>query len=171
MEAPDVSRWYVDVPTTYGSMAKQAGRSALAAVPKSRKLIVESATPEFDQQSEYYQAQELVSFAYGVAEPLLGGAGLPPSNPHVKLLFGSTVDATIAAASIKTTSLPVSVLGHAQSIGPGDGAFVVVAPTSGGPVDVERAVEELVKAAAGRLVVLVNPRMGNCPLLQKFDTT
>ncbi len=109
---------------------------------------------------------EVVSLAHDLSLPLLDAGVLPVSRPHVKLLFGSSADATFAGASITTTSIAVSVLGHPSAIGPRDGAFVIVAPSSAErSVDTEAALRDLLQVAAARLVVVVNPRMGNSPVL------
>jgi hypothetical protein len=134
-----------------------------------RRVMVELATPELDPTSDGFKPQELVNFAHDLALPLLERTGLPASKPHIKLLFGSTQDATLAGASIFTTSLPVSVLGHQSAIGPRDGAFLVVAPTaSRGGINVEAALADLLSSAGGRPVILLNPRLGNSPLLREF---
>jgi hypothetical protein len=168
--ADDVSKWFIEPPGTFEAMATQATRSVLSAVPDRRRLVVEASVPELDPLSPSFQPQELVGFAAEVAEPLISRAGLPRSRPHVKLLFGSPADAALAGASIQITDLPVSVLGHPSALGPRDGAFVVVAPTaSSDAVDAERALSDLLEAAGQRVVVLVNPRLGNAPLLQTFE--
>ena len=110
-------RWWVDPPTTFEALQAQATKSVVSALP-SRRAIVECAVPELDPTSEQFKPQELVSFTHDLVEPLLAKAGLPKSKPHIKLLFNSQTDATLAGASIMTTSLPVSMLGHPSSIGP-----------------------------------------------------
>lgn len=168
--AADVPRWHVTVPKTYGDMADQASRCVFAAVPTTRRVIVETSTPELDPTTDQYRVTELVTFVRDIAEPLTQNGFLPASKPHCKLVFASPQDATLASAGIMSTSLPVTVLGHPQSFGPRDGAYVVIAPTlEGATIDVERALEDLLREAAGRLVVLINPRMGNTPLLSTFE--
>ena len=166
----EVPRWFVEVPSTFEAMATQASRSLLSALPHGRRFTVEAAVPELDPTcGSTFRPPELVAFAHDVAEPLISRAGLPASKPHVKLLFSNAADATLAGASILTTSLPVSVLGHSSAVGPRDGAFVVVAPTlADRQIDTDRALADLLQVAGGRLVVLINPRMGNSPLLNHF---
>ena len=161
-------RWWVDPPSTFEAMQDQATRSVASALPSGR-VLVECAVPELDPSNENFKPQELVSFVHDLAAPLLARARLPKSKDHIKLLFNSMGEATIAGASIMTTSLPVSVLGHPSAIGPRDGAFIVVAPTcSSGGLDTEAALRDLTEAAGARPVILVNPRMGNSPLLEVF---
>ena len=98
-------------------MQDQATRSVASALPSGR-VLVECAVPELDPSNENFKPQELVSFVHDLAAPLLARARLPKSKDHIKLLFNSMGEATIAGASIMTTSLPVSVLGHPSAIGP-----------------------------------------------------
>jgi len=162
-------RWYVQPPKSFETMASQAARSMLAAREHRPRLVIESAAAELDPTTPAYKQQELVSFAIDVATPLLERGDLPKSKPHVKLLFSNQMDATLAGASVMNTGLPVSMLGHPSAIGPRDGAFVVVAPTSSPDIDTERALNDLVQAAGVRTVVVVNPRLGNAPVLQTFE--
>ena len=110
-----------------------------------------------------------------VATPLLHSGLLPTSLPMVKLLFASAADATFASASILDTSLPVAMLGQPTAVGPRDGAFVVVAPMANGEqltsdLAVETALNDLLQRAAGRLVVVINPRLADgSPLLSAFE--
>lgn len=147
-------------------MKRHCSQGALSA---RRRLVVETGAAELDPSSDGYKKPELVAFAHDVAEPLLARGGLPVSKPHIKLLFSSLADATLAGASIFTTSLPVSVLGHPSAVGPRDGAFVVVAPAPSKDYDVERALADLLEEAGSRLVILINPRLGNAPLLTTFE--
>jgi len=135
-------------------------------------LIIEAATPELDPASDVCRFPELVRFGQDVARPLLHSALLPASKPHVKLLFSSSADATFAGAGILDTSMPVSILGHPNAVGARDGAFVVIAPCpKERPASaLEADIDQLVQQAAGRLVVLVNPRIGNTPMLDTFES-
>jgi hypothetical protein len=136
--------------------------------------MIEAATPELDPATAAYKPEELVAFARDFVEQCLLGrsaALLPASKPHVKILFGCTAEATMAGAAILSTSMPVSVLGMSTSVGPRDGAFVVVAPSlSGGNIDVQGALGALLQEAGNRPVVLINPRIGNSPVLSTFET-
>lgn len=170
-----VERWHVDVPATFGSMAQQSGRSVRNALPSSSRLLVEAAAPELDPaNAEYFRPDELIGFARDLAAAALlqGNANLlPVSKPHCKLLFGDPKEATMAGAAILDTSLPVSVLGYPTAVGPRDGAFVVVAPSlrRGTGVDQEAALGALLQEAGRRPVILINPRLGNTPLLRTFE--
>ena len=124
-----VVRRFVDVPSTFQALTQQASKSVISALPATRRIIVEAGTPELDPTSPSFKPDELVGFARDLGETLLSGSFLPASKPNVKLLFGSTADATMAGASILTTSLPVSVLGYETAVGPRDGAFLVITPT------------------------------------------
>lgn len=161
----------MEPPSTFEAMATQASRSVLAAQHSRRRLLIETGAPELDPSSQDYKKPELVAFAHDLAEPLLTHGGLPASKPHVKLLFADAADATVAGASVFTTSLPVSILGHPNAVGPRDGAFVVVAPSPSRELDLERALADLLEQAGSRLVVLINPRLGNAPLLATFEPT
>ena len=166
-EPPTAPNWFVEPPGTFEAMASQASRSVLAARSQRQRLIVEASAPELDPASPSHRKQELVNFAHDVGQPLL--SGLPVSKPHVKLLFSTFADAALAGASIMTTSLPVAMLGTPTAVGPRDGAFIIVAPTSSDEIDVERAVSDLLQIAGGRLVILINPRVGNAPFLSTFE--
>ena len=172
-DSPSAEKWFIEPPSTFEGMASQASRSLLGALGANRRrLIVETAAPELDpsMNGKGYKPQELVAFAHDVAQPLLQRGGLPKSKPHTKLLFSSMAEATLAGGTILTTDLPVSMLGHPSAIGPRDGAFIVVAPNAAtADVDAERALSDLVQQAGSRLVVLVNPRLGNAPLLSTFE--
>jgi len=164
--------WFVEVPATFEALATQGRRSVVEATRHGghRRVLVDAAAPELDPSCESYRPNEMISFAHNLALPLLD-AGLPASKPHVKLLFSSVTDATLAGASILTTSMPVSVLGDPSSIGLRDGAFVVVAPQAAGGSSAiaEAAIDGLLKEAAGRLVIVINPRLGNSPALSTFE--
>lgn len=166
----EAGRWYVTVPTTFDATADQAARAVMGAVKAGkRQVLVEAATPELDPASGAFRVPDLVRFAHSVAMPM-AGMGLPAGRPHVKLLFANAADATIAGAAIMSTDTPVSCLGHPSALGPRDGAFVVVAPsTAERSVACEAALADLLVAAAGRPVVLVNPRLGNSPLTDGFE--
>ena len=166
----NVDKWFIEPPGTFEAMSSQCSRSVLNAMRQRRRVVVESAAPELDPASPNFKQQELVAFAHDVAQPLLERAGLSKSQPHVKLLFSNSKDATLAGASIFTTSLPVSMLGHPSAVGPRDGAFVVVAPSPSKDIDTERALADLLEQSGQRLVVLINPRMGNSPLLNTFES-
>lgn len=165
----EAGRWFVEVPATFEATAAQAARSVVAAVRAgARRVAVEAATPELDPSSAAFRVQELVALAHELALPLR--AGLPAARPHVKLVFANAADATLGGASIQSTDTPVSVLGHASCVGPRDGAFVVVAPSlAERSVAVEPALSALLQQAAGRPVVLLNPRLGNSPLAAAFE--
>ena len=78
-----------------------------------------------------YQPSELIGIVHRLALALLEAPPvglLPASRPHIKLLFSSPADATLAGASILTPDTPVSCLGHPSALGPRDGAFIVVSP-------------------------------------------
>ena len=75
----------------------------------------------------------------------------------------------MAGAAVLDTSLPVSVLGYSTSVGPRDGAFIVVAPSLTSGMDMEGALNALLQEAGGRLVMLINPRLGNAPILTTFE--
>lgn len=165
-------RWFVEAPETYEALAQQASRSVISGLSHSRRLCVEAATPELDPTSAVYKPDELVHFARELAaSSILSSASslLPKSKPHVKLLFGSTQEATMAGAAVLDTSLPVSVLGYSTSVGPRDGAFIVVAPSLTSGMDMEGALNALLQEAGGRLVMLINPRLGNAPILTTFE--
>ena len=172
--ASEPSRWFIEVPSTFQQVAKQASRSASSAFSQTRRIVIEAATPELDPASANYKPEELVAFARDVAEECLLGKSpmlLPTSKPHVKILFGSTAEATMAGAAILTTEVPVSVLGYSTAVGPRDGAFVVVAPMlRGGDIDAQAALNALLQEAGNRPVVLINPRLGNSPMLATFET-
>lgn len=160
--AAEAPRWFVTVPRTVTAIGEQAARSvAGAAAAGQLRLAVECAVPELDPSSPSFRLIELVSLAHALALPLLEPRALPmpASRPMIKLLFSSTSDATLAGASILTTALPVSVLGHPSMIGPRDGAYVVVAPSvAERSVDAEGALRALL--STGRPVIVLNPRLG-----------
>ena len=124
-------RWWVDPPSTFEA-ADQATRSVASALPSGR-VLVECAVPG-SIRAMRTSSRRSSSHLYTTSPRRCLRARLPKSKDHIKLLFNSMGEATIAGASIMTTSLPVSVLGHPSAIGPRDGAFIVVAPTcsSGG---------------------------------------
>ena len=175
--AAEAPVWFVQVPSTFEALAQQACRSVVGAARQGgcRRVLVEASAPELDPASDAYRFQELIGFSHSLAIQLLE-VGLPKSSPHVKLLFASAADATYAGASILTTSCPVSVLGHPAAIGPRDGAFVVVGPAATQrdqqpTARAEAALRDLLQRAGGRLVVVLNPRLGNSPVLaQGFET-
>ena len=163
--AAEPSNWHVTVPRSYGDAAEQAARSTLAAARDGgRRLLVENAAIELSPGSEYYQPSELIGIVHRLALALLEAPPvglLPASRPHIKLLFSSPADATLAGASILTPDTPVSCLGHPSALGPRDGAFIVVSPgAAAGGIDADRALADLLDAASGRLVVVVNPAAG-----------
>ena len=171
-EVAEAPSWFVEVPSSFEGLATQAARALVGAIRTGqRRLVVEAAAPELDPTSgESFRITELTAFAHDIARPLLD-LGLPASKSHVKLLFASSADATLAGSSIFTTSMPVSVLGHPNAIGPRDGAFVVVAPSAADrAVNAEAALSGLLQQAGGRTVVIINPRLGNAPLLSTFET-
>jgi len=177
--AAAAERWFVSVPNTFEALAEQTRRSTVGAARQGghRRVLVEASAPELDPSSGACRLPELVRFAQDVAQPLVGSGLLPASLPMVKLLFASSADATFAGASVMDTSLPVSVLGHENAVGPRDGAFVVVAPSArpsepqlATDAAVEAALSRLMTVAAGRLVVLINPRLGgDSAILESFE--
>ena len=170
--AAAAEQWYVSVPTSFESLAEQTRRSILGAARQGghRRVLVQAVAPELDPASGRCKLPELTRFALDVAQPILTSGLLPASLPMVKLLFSSPADATFAGASIFDTRLPVSMLGHPNAVGPRDGAFVIVAPSTNdetlpSEAAANAAVEQLLQQAAGRLVVLINPQLGANPLL------
>lgn len=123
--------WFVRVPNTNSVTAEQASRSVASALRAgARRIVVEAGIPEFEPSSEHFRLTELVDFTQALAEPLLQQRGLMPvSRPHVKVLFDSASDATLAGAMVLTTDMPISVLTHPNAFGPRDGAYIIVAPT------------------------------------------
>ena len=104
--AAEPSNWHVTVPRSYGDAAEQAARSTLAAARDGgRRLLVENAAIELNPGSKYYQPSELIGIVHRLALALLEAPPvglLPASRPHIKLLFSSPADATLAGASILT---------------------------------------------------------------------
>ena len=167
-----VVRRFVDVPSTFQALTQQASKSVISALPATRRIIVEAGTPELDPTSPSFKPDELVGFARDLGETLLSGSFLPASKPNVKLLFVSTADATMAGASILTTSLPVSVLGYETAVGPRDGAFLVGSPSA--TIADLLAYEEVAQATFTRLLdVTSHPRvaawMGRMAALDHHD--
>ena len=100
--AAEPSNWHVTGPRSYGDAAEQAARSTLAAARDGgRRLLVENAAIELSPCSEYYQPSELIGIVHRLALALLEAPPvglLPASRPHIKLLFSSPADATLAGA-------------------------------------------------------------------------
>jgi hypothetical protein len=126
--------------------------------------------PQLDPDSEYFKVDQLTAFAHQVARSLLG-AGLPPNQPKVKLLFSNAADATFAGAAILDTDLQVSVLDHPFQSAPQDGAFVVVGPKAETTeADVPAAaLQRLLDLADTRLIILINPRVEAASCLSAFE--
>jgi hypothetical protein len=168
-EAPD---WFVTVPRSLEAIADQAAQSVRSAIRAGRgRVLVEIAAPEFDPLSPHFRHLRLASLVNQLATPLLGLRDvLPASRPRVKLLYSTVEEATIASGASFTADLPVSFIGSPNACEPADGAFVLVAPAlRGAAVPIEAAVARVVDAAAGRPVIVVNPRLGNSAALQGFE--
>eukprot|EP00967_Tisochrysis_lutea_P133227 scaffold233499_cov28-Tisochrysis_lutea.AAC.1 len=169
--APEAPRWFVSVPRSLSSLSLQASRSVLAALSAGeRRLCVEAALPELDPASTAFKYMELLAFVEQLGLGLLEAGALPNARPHVKLLFASSADATLAGGAITYTNLPVSVLGAQTAMGERDGAFILVTPRAGQgigpPAAIEAAAGHVLAAAGSRPVVLVNPRLGGASPLQ-----
>ena len=96
-------------------MAEQAAKSVGGAARAGQhRIVVEAAIPELDPTGPAFQLPQLVAFAHAMALPLLEPQEqmVASSRSMIKLLFASTSDATLAGATVLTTALPVSVLGH-----------------------------------------------------------
>ncbi len=170
---PDAAQnWFVSVPRSLPATAAQAVRSTLLALRAGhRQLKVDAAIPELDPVSPAYRLVELIAFAQQLGVGVLDAQPslLPRARPHLKLLFASPADATFAGGLVQYTNLPVSVLGASTSLGPKDGAFMVVAPR-GGDKRIEDALEELQRSAGDRPMILLNPRLGNAALSERCET-
>ena len=108
-EGMSPENWFVQVPMSFEALGTQAARAVSSGLSYSRRLIVEAAAPELDPASPSYKPDEMIAFARDLAELSILNKKppmLPTAKPHVKLLFGSTADATMAGAGILTTSLP-----------------------------------------------------------------
>ena len=168
-KAPD---WFVTMPRSLEAIADQAAQSARGAILAGRgRVLVEIAAPEFDPSSPHFRHLRLARLVSQLASPLLGQRDvLPASRPRVKLLYSTVEEATIASGASFTADLPVSFIGSPNACEPADGAFVLVAPAlRGATVPIEAAVAGVVGAAAGRPVIVVNPRLGNSAALQGFE--
>ena len=164
-EAPD---WFVTVPRSLEAIADQAAQSVRSAIRAGRgRVLVEIAAPEFDPLSPHFRHLRLASLVNQLATPLLG---LRASRPRVKLLYSTVEEATIVSGASFAADLPVSFIGSPNACEPADGAFVLVAPAlRGAAVPIEAMVAGVVDAAAGRPVIVVNPRLGNSAALQGFE--
>lgn len=164
-EAPD---WFVTVPRSLEAIADQAAQSVRSAIRAGRgRVLVEIAAPEFDPLSPHFRHLRLASLVNQLATPLLG---LRASRPRVKLLYSTVEEATIVSGASFAADLPVSFIGSPNACEPADGAFVLVAPAlRGAAVPIEAVVAGVVDAAAGRPVIVVNPRLGNSAALQGFE--
>ena len=169
-EVPD---WFVTVPRSVEAIADQATRSVVGAIRAGRgRVLVEVAAPEFDPSSPHFRHLRLTSLVNQLATPLLELRDvLPASRPRIKLLYNTVEEATLASGASFTADLPVSFVGSPLACEPADGAFVLVAPAlRGAKVPIEAAVARLVDAAAGRPVIVINPRLGNSAALQGFES-
>ena len=164
-EAPD---WFVTVPRSLEAIADQAAQSVRSAIRAGRgRVLVEIAAPEFDPLSPHFRHLRLASLVNQLATPLLG---LRASRPRVKLLYSTVEEATIVSGASFAADLPVSFIGSPNACEPADGAFVLVAPAlRGAAVPIEAIVAGVIDMAAGRPVIVVNPRLGNSAALQGFE--
>jgi len=166
-EPAEASNWFVSVPRSLAQTSQQATRSLRGATRAGhRQLLIEASLPELEPSSETYRFIEMLTFAQQIGLSLLESGLLPPARPHVKLLFGSAGDATVAGGLTQYTDMPVSVVGASTAMGPRDGAFVFVSPRAG--PQSEAALADIVDKASGRPVVLINPRLGQSAALRGF---
>jgi len=162
-------RWYVDVPSTFDEMARQASRAVIGALPHTGRLIIEAAAPELDPASKNYRPEDLMLFVALIGQAIANQSLLPPSRPDVKLLF-SKESSILAGAFVMDPRMPVQAFGFPSAIGETDGAFVIVSPSLGPAfgINCEAALNALMQEAGRRPIVLINPRLGNSPVISTF---